>query len=79
MEKGNGKPYKSLLSSNTKKKKKKKKTSASPQVHFKMHFFQLTSALALATAANAAASASTMQSNIDHLTTLSSDTHEIAK
>lgn len=44
-----------------------------------MRFFQITSALALATAANAAMSASTMQSNIDQITELSSDTNEIAE
>ena len=49
------------------------------QTFSKMRFFQITSALALATAANAAMSASTIQSDIDQITTISSDANEIAE
>lgn len=44
-----------------------------------MRFTSIVSALALAAGANAAMNASTMISNIDQITSLSSDTNDIAK
>lgn len=44
-----------------------------------MRFTSIISALALAAGANAAMNASTMISNIDQITSLSSDTNDIAK